>query len=377
VLTRKEELMSPEVQVKERDPGEKPEGPPLVDLNQATVEELRTLPGIGAVLARRIVAYREEQGGLHSLEELAAVPGISHSTYERLADQLAVTPSETSPRLAAEQAVGEGTAAVSPEIIAPQEAAPPEVEEVIMEEAILEALLEEEPIPPAEEAVEAAPVKLEVPVPEKVVPPEVKAAVPEKKRGAVAKETPAAEKAPSAPPVEAAAPPSPAVPTRKPAQRWGLSWLWSSLIGGLLGMIFTLLVFSGINGSLDLSNSHAILDVQNRMENLAAEMKSLSGEVDGLRQRLDTLEGLTARMEKAESAVDTLREETTVLEQQADTLAGELVSVSEDLSGIQAQTQQVTTFFDRLQALLNEVFGAEEMTEPTPEAPIETPVPTE
>jgi predicted nucleic acid-binding Zn-ribbon protein len=148
-------------------------------------------------------------------------------------------------------------------------------------------------------------------------------------------------------------------------------------MGGLLGMVFTLLVFSGINGSLDLSNSHAILGVQNRMENLAAEMKSLSGEIDGLRQRLDTLEGLTARMEKAESAVDTLREETTVLEQQADTLADELASVSENLSGIQAQTQQVTTFFDRLQALLNEVFGAEEMAEPTPEAPAETPVPTE
>ena len=115
--------MSPEIQVKETDTGVKPEGPPLVDLNQATVEELRTLPGIGAVLARRIVAYREEQGGLHSLEELAAVPGISRSTYERMAEQLTVTPSEMHLPLAAEQAPGEGTAAVSTEIAAPQPAA--------------------------------------------------------------------------------------------------------------------------------------------------------------------------------------------------------------------------------------------------------------
>ena len=103
----------------------------------------------------------------------------------------------------------------------------------------------------------------------------------------------------------------------------------------------------------------------------------LAGEVDGLRQRLDTLEGLTARMEKAESAVDTLRQEMEALDQQADTLESELASVSEDLSTMQAQAQQVTTFFDRLQALLKEIFGDEAAVGPTPESPVETPTPTQ
>jgi chromosome segregation ATPase len=142
-------------------------------------------------------------------------------------------------------------------------------------------------------------------------------------------------------------------------------------------MIFALLVFSGINGSLDLSNSRAVLDLQNRMDNSAAEMKSLRGEVDGLRQRLDTLEGLTARMEKTESAVDTLRQGTEALDQRADTLESELASVSEDLSVMQAQAQQVTTFFERLQALLKEIFGDEAAAGPTPESPVETPTPTQ
>jgi len=194
-------------------------------------------------------------------------------------------------------------------------------------------------------------------------------AILEEERTPPTEETPAAEGTP--------APPSSLVPTRKPFKIGNLSWLWSSLMGGLLGMLFTLLVFSGINGSLDLSSSHAVLDVQNRMDNLAAEMNSLEGEVDGLRQRLDTLEGLTARMENAESAVDTLRQETMNLDQRADTLEGELASVSEDLSVIQTQSQQVTTFFGQLQVLLKETFGEGTVTEPTSESPVETPTPTQ
>ena len=48
----------------------------LVNLNSATVEKLATLPGIGEVLAGRIVGYREEHGAFSSVEELTKVPGI-------------------------------------------------------------------------------------------------------------------------------------------------------------------------------------------------------------------------------------------------------------------------------------------------------------
>lgn len=41
-----------------------------LDLNAATVEELETLPGVGAILAERIVSYREAVGGFQTLEEL-------------------------------------------------------------------------------------------------------------------------------------------------------------------------------------------------------------------------------------------------------------------------------------------------------------------
>ena len=48
----------------------------LVNLNSASAERLLCLPGIGKVLAGRIVAYREEHGPFASVEELKNVTGI-------------------------------------------------------------------------------------------------------------------------------------------------------------------------------------------------------------------------------------------------------------------------------------------------------------
>ena len=56
-----------------------------VDLNRATVEELRTLPGIGPVMAERIVAFRKEHGRFVRPEDLKEVPGVGEKTFERIA----------------------------------------------------------------------------------------------------------------------------------------------------------------------------------------------------------------------------------------------------------------------------------------------------
>jgi competence protein ComEA len=55
-----------------------------LDLNRATVEDLDRLPGIGPVLARRIVEHRERHGAFRSVDELLGVPGIGARSLERL-----------------------------------------------------------------------------------------------------------------------------------------------------------------------------------------------------------------------------------------------------------------------------------------------------
>ena len=61
-----------------------------VNLNTAGEEELRALPGIGEVLAKRIVRYREETGGFRSVDELREVYGISDSEFSAIEAYLTI-----------------------------------------------------------------------------------------------------------------------------------------------------------------------------------------------------------------------------------------------------------------------------------------------
>ena len=58
--------------------------PLSVNLNIASVQELMALPGIGEILAGRIVAYREENGSFLRIDQVMAVSGIGPATYEKL-----------------------------------------------------------------------------------------------------------------------------------------------------------------------------------------------------------------------------------------------------------------------------------------------------
>ena len=55
-----------------------------LDLNRASQEELQRLPGIGPVMAERILTLRANVGRFRTLEELQSVQGIGSATIERL-----------------------------------------------------------------------------------------------------------------------------------------------------------------------------------------------------------------------------------------------------------------------------------------------------
>ncbi len=73
-----------------RAPAARPSAVPL-DLNRASAQELDALPGIGPVLAARIVQHRERNGAFRRIEDLAAVRGIGPRAMERLRGSLTVS----------------------------------------------------------------------------------------------------------------------------------------------------------------------------------------------------------------------------------------------------------------------------------------------
>ena len=61
-----------------------------IDINTATVDQLQMLPGIGEVLAQRIIDYREEHGAFQSIEDLLNVSGIGESKLANIEPRIKV-----------------------------------------------------------------------------------------------------------------------------------------------------------------------------------------------------------------------------------------------------------------------------------------------
>ena len=65
-------------------------GTTKVNLNTATLAELDALPGVGPVLAQRILDHREQQGAFRAVNDLRQVNGIGDARYEELKDLVTV-----------------------------------------------------------------------------------------------------------------------------------------------------------------------------------------------------------------------------------------------------------------------------------------------
>lgn len=61
----------------------------VIDINSATPEQLEALPGIGPVLAQRIVSYREKHGAFKDISEICNVSGIGPKKFAALKEFIA------------------------------------------------------------------------------------------------------------------------------------------------------------------------------------------------------------------------------------------------------------------------------------------------
>lgn len=63
-----------------------------MELNRASASELESLPGVGPVLAERILAERRRRGGFDAVDDLIEVKGIGPALLEGLKDRVHTGP---------------------------------------------------------------------------------------------------------------------------------------------------------------------------------------------------------------------------------------------------------------------------------------------
>jgi len=73
-----------------------PDQPYIVDLNTATQADLERVPGIGPVLAARIIAYRQYYGPFKTVYQLRLIKGIGQQTFDKIKPYVTVAPASPS-----------------------------------------------------------------------------------------------------------------------------------------------------------------------------------------------------------------------------------------------------------------------------------------
>ncbi len=63
---------------------------PPINLNEASIDELKSLPGIGDVKAKSIIAWRDKYGKFENLSELMYISGISDTLFQQICNMITI-----------------------------------------------------------------------------------------------------------------------------------------------------------------------------------------------------------------------------------------------------------------------------------------------
>lgn len=375
----------------------------MIDPNAAEAEALSELPGIGPVLAQRIIDARP----FDRPEDLTRVRGIGPSILARLRPQLAfaepgpaegggtrepanttalvdVAAPQTREREAVESARDAVEAPASPvarEEVEESEAtmdAPTEQPEVAEEGAAAEppvgpplpAEQAEEELPEAEEAglVAKAPALPSVPeeVDEVATPVEAPLEPPEAGQAAPGEEQQEVEREEDTVEGEQAGAEERAVAERKgeprPVRRGWVLWtvVGSALLVLVLSVALSLGMLATINdGRLEFASPAELGALTVRVEGLEWRASELSEEVQGLRARLDNVEAFGGRIDALEESAQELRADLEDTANEVQGLSGEVDDLGQEVKGL---GQNLAKLGEEMAGLESEVQALQEQS---------------
>jgi len=319
-----------------------------IDPNLDGPEKLQLLPGVGPELAIRI----HESRPFESLEDLQQVRGVGAAFVDRWKGMLQlspVTPLDRDIDLSDTASVDtEESGGDTPDVVLVDEVEKPEM---VVEPVLVEAHVPEEKQADAEmdeQAVTDQPEEVE------------ESMAPEKEQAVVETDEQAApDQADEM--VETVPVPAPAAVITRSGAIWGM------IITGFLSMIFSVVLTLGIlagsnSGLLQLAKPSDVNTLSTQTKSLGTSLDQVGQDVQGLRDRLDNLEGLSSRISTVEKSTSDLQEGFDATKKQLDTINTGMDGLQTQVDQVAKQGEQFSQFLSGLQNLLNDTFSPEGAT---------------
>ena len=136
-------------------------------------------------------------------------------------------------------------------------------------------------------------------------------------------------------------------------------------VGIVISLLLMLSILIGINRTLDYSRHRAVRELTVRVDQLESQLGQMDADLAGMDRRLAALEGLSGRMTELESASAELQAGMEGALTQVQRMRTRVEEISMQIEDLARRAQAQSTFFERLQSLLSDLFGgfAEESTQ--------------
>ncbi len=310
--------------------------PKPVDINTASLDELATVPGIGPTLAARILSRRPFQ----TMDELTSVPGIGEIALEKIRYYLMPLSGDNGQP---------GTEEDHPEEV--QDAEP------LPESQLYEANVIALPGPEQVKLLDASTSSEEDQEEQNLETVEEPSEMDAEPAFSLADDAPEDVEEPAlAPQAEQDSAPTVVIPKSEPvseeqpkyASRADAFWIsfGSSFLAFLLAIGLTLGSLALINNGLRYVSPAQLGSVSRQVDGLSTQASILQQDLDGLRTRVDNLEGLSGRVSAVEQSTDQLRGD-------LNTASAEVEQLNQNVSGLQTEVTDLKNVSDKFQNFLD------------------------